>query len=278
MRIDAHQHFWKYDPREFAWIDDSMAGIRRDFLPADLEPLLAAEGFDGCIAVQTRASLDENRFLLDLARQAPFIRGVVGWVDLKKPDVDIDLADFAGDPKAVGIRHIAQAEPDDRFLAHDDFVHGVRKLAAFDLAYDLLIYPRQLPAAIELVTKVPEVRFVLDHCAKPEIRNAQWEPWAAQIRELAKAPNVSCKISGLVTEANWATWTKDTLKPYVEHVLACFGIERCMLGSDWPVCLVAGEYARVVGAAKEIVIGVAGAGAVDAMGRCVERVYLRVGT
>jgi L-fuconolactonase len=277
MRIDAHQHFWKYDPRDYAWIDESMAGIRKDFLPVDLETLLKAEGFDGCIAVQARQSLDENRFLLDLARPSAFVRGVVGWVDLKKSDVELDLADFAGDPKAVGIRHIAQAEPDDRFLAHDDFVHGVRKLAAFDLTYDILVYPRQLPAAIELVAKGPDVRFVLDHCGKPEIRNAQWEPWATQIRELAKAPNVSCKISGLVTEANWAAWTKETLKPYVDHVVACFGAERCMLGSDWPVCLVAGEYARVMGAQRELVTQVAGSGALDVMGKCAERVYLRVG-
>lgn len=277
MRIDAHQHFWKYDPRDYAWIDESMAGIRKDFLPVDLETLLKAEGFDGCIAVQARQSLDENRFLLDLARPSAFVRGVVGWVDLKKSDVELDLADFAGDPKAVGIRHIAQAEPDDRFLAHDDFVHGVRKLAAFDLTYDILVYPRQLPAAIELVAKAPDVRFVLDHCGKPAIRNAQWEPWATQIRELAKAPNVSCKISGLVTEANGATWTKDTLKPYVDHVVACFGVERCMLGSDWPVCLVAGEYARVMGAQRELVTQVAGSGALDVMGACAERVYLRVG-
>lgn len=277
MRIDAHQHFWKYDPRDYAWIDESMAGIRKDFLPVDLETLLKAEGFDGCIAVQARQSLDENRFLLDLARPSAFVRGVVGWVDLKKSDVELDLADFAGDPKAVGIRHIAQAEPDDRFLAHDDFVHGVRKLAAFDLTYDILVYPRQLPAAIELVAKAPDVRFVLDHCGKPEIRNAQWEPWATQIRELAKAPNVSCKISGLVTEANGTTWTKETLKPYVDHVVASFGAERCMLGSDWPVCLVAGEYARVIGAAKELVTQVAGVNALDVMGKCAERVYLRVG-
>jgi L-fuconolactonase len=277
MRIDAHQHFWKYDPRDYAWIDESMAGIRKDFLPADLETLLKAEGFDGCIAVQARQSLDENRFLLDLARPSAFVRGVVGWVDLKKSDVELDLADFAGDPKAVGIRHIAQAEPDDRFLAHDDFVHGVRKLAAFDLTYDILVYPRQLPAAIELVAKAPDVRFVLDHCGKPEIRNAQWEPWATHIRELAKAPNVSCKISGLVTEANWAAWTKETLKPYVDHVVASFGAERCMLGSDWPVCLVAGEYARVMGAQRELVTQVAGSGALDVMGKCAERVYLRVG-
>jgi L-fuconolactonase len=277
MRIDAHQHFWKYDPRDYAWIDESMAGIRKDFLPVDLETLLKAEGFDGCIAVQARQSLDENRFLLDLARPSAFVRGVVGWVDLKKSDVELDLADFAGDPKAVGIRHIAQAEPDDRFLAHDDFVHGVRKLAAFDLTYDILVYPRQLPAAIELVAKAPDVRFVLDHCGKPEIRNAQWEPWATHIRELAKAPNVSCKISGLVTEANWAAWTKETLKPYVDHVVASFGAERCMLGSDWPVCLVAGEYARVMGAQRELVTQVAGSGALDVMGACAERVYLRVG-
>ena len=245
MRIDSHQHFWEYDPAQYPWITDKLARIRRSFLPPDLEPELKAADLDGCIAVQARQSVEENRFLLGLADRYPFIKGVVGWVDLRADDVERQLEQFAAHPKFVGVRHVAQDEPDDRFLIGKEFLRGISKLKQFDLAYDILIFPKQLPAAIELVNRFPEQRFVLDHIAKPNIREQVMEPWRTHIRELAKVPNVMCKVSGMVTEAKWDTWKEDDFRPYLDVVAEAFGFERLMYGSDWPVCLLAGEYKRV---------------------------------
>lgn len=245
MRLDSHQHFWEYDPEKYPWITDKLARIRRSFLPADLEPELKAAGLDGCIAVQARQTLDENRFLLGLADRYSFIKGVVGWVDLRADDVGRQLDEFAAHPRFAGVRHVAQDEPDDRFLVGKEFLRGISKLKQFDLAYDILIFPKQLPAAIELVNRFPEQRFVLDHIAKPVIREGLMEPWRTQVHELAKAPNVMCKVSGMVTEANWNSWRKEDLFPYLDVVSEAFGLERLMYGSDWPVCLLAGEYQRV---------------------------------
>jgi L-fuconolactonase len=245
VKIDSHQHFWEYDPTQYPWITDKLARIRRSFLPPDLEPELKAAGLDGCIAVQARQTLEENRFLLGLADRYPFIKGVVGWVDLRAEDVERQLEEFSRHPKFVGVRHVAQDEPDDRFLVGKEFLRGISKLKQFDLAYDILIFPKQLPAAVELVNRFPEQRFVLDHIAKPNIREQVMEPWRTQIRELAKASNVTCKFSGMVTEAKWETWKEEDFQPYLDVVAEAFGFERLMFGSDWPVCLLAGEYKQV---------------------------------
>lgn len=245
MRLDSHQHFWEYDPAEYPWITEKLARIRRSFLPADLEPELKRAGIDGCIAVQARQTVEESRWLLALADRYDFIKGVVGWVDLRAADVEKDLELLTRHPKFVGVRHVAQDEPDDRFLVGKDFLRGISKLKQFDLAYDILIFPKQLPAAIELVNRFPEQRFVLDHIAKPVIREKLMEPWRTQIRELAKASNVMCKVSGMVTEANWDGWREEDFFPYLDVVAEAFGVERLMFGSDWPVCLLAGKYQQV---------------------------------
>jgi L-fuconolactonase len=247
MRLDSHQHFWEYDPAEYPWITEKLARIRRSFLPPDLEPELNRAGIDGCIAVQARQTIEESRWLLGLADRYDFIKGVVGWVDLRAPDVEKDLEMLARHPKFVGVRHVAQDEPDDRFLVGKDFLRGISKLKQFDLAYDILIFPKQLPAAIELVNRFPEQRFVLDHIAKPVIREKLMEPWRTQIRELAKASNVMCKLSGMVTEANWDGWREEDFFPYLDLVAEAFGLDRLMFGSDWPVCLLSGEYQKVYG-------------------------------
>jgi L-fuconolactonase len=245
MRIDAHQHFWKYDPARDAWITDAMQVLKRDFLPNDLIPEMNACGMDASIAVQADQSEAETLFLLDLAEHSDRIAGVVGWADLRSPQLDERLAFFAKFPKLRGFRHIAQAEANDRFLARADFVHGISRLGEFGFTYDILIYPRQLAAAIELVEKLPLQRFVIDHMAKPEIKAGKREPWAEQMRTIARNANVWCKLSGLVTEADWAGWKPADFTYYLDATFEAFGPERLMFGSDWPVCLVAGNYGRV---------------------------------
>ena len=246
MRVDAHQHFWKYNPVEYEWIDDSMAAIRRDFLPEDLAPELERNELQGSVAVQTRQTLEETHWLLELADRSSKILGVVGWVDLRSHDVRAQLSAFAGNPKLVGIRHIVQSEPDDRFLLRPDFLHGIALLEEFDLAYDILIYTKHLPVAAEFVERFPKQRFVLDHLAKPAIKSREIETWAAGIRRLAPFPNVFCKLSGLVTEADWQRWKPEDITPYLDIAFEAFGASRLMIGSDWPVCLVAGSYSRAM--------------------------------
>jgi L-fuconolactonase len=244
MKLDAHQHFWKYSPEEYPWIPAGTV-LQRDALPDDLEALQQPLGFDGSIAVQARQSLEESRWLLELAQSNPRIRGVVGWVDLRDESVGEVLAELSQNPRFVGVRHVVQDEPDDRFLVRPDFVRGVRNLARHGLSYDLLIYPHQLPAAIELVRLLPNQRFVLDHLAKPRVKTGEISPWNRQIRELASCPNVWCKVSGLVTEAHWTEWKPADFKPYLDLVLEAFGPSRLMFGSDWPVCQLAATYAQV---------------------------------
>src|SRR6267143_984184 len=246
MHIDAHQHFWIYHQREYGWIVDSMAVLRRDFLPADLKPELEGSGFQGCVAVQARQTLEETRWLLELAEQAPFILGVVGWVDLRSPRLRFELESFAGKSKLVGVRHIVQSEPDERFLLRPDFLRGVAMLEEFDLTYDILIYPRHLPVAAEFVARFPRQRFVLDHLAKPPIKSGDLDSWACGIRELAQAPNVFAKLSGLVTEADWQNWKPEHIIPCLDVAFECFGPSRLMIGSDWPVCMVAAPYSGVI--------------------------------
>jgi L-fuconolactonase len=252
MRIDAHQHFWIYNQREYGWIDETMASIRRDFLPADLKPELERGAFEGSVLVQVRQTLDETRWLLELAENNPFILGVVGWVDLRSPQVRADLKSLAGNSKLVGIRHIVQAEPDG-FLCDADFLRGISMLEEFDLAYDLLIYTKHLPLAAEFVKRFPRQRFVLDHLAKPPIRSGAVDLWARGIRELASFPNVRAKVSGLVTEADWQVWKPEDVRPYLDVAFECFGARRLMIGSDWPVCTVAASYTRVVNLVEDYV-------------------------
>jgi L-fuconolactonase len=247
LRIDAHQHFWKYDAREYDWIGAGMEVLRRDFLPQDLEPQLRRAGFQGSIAVQVRQSLEETRWLLELAERNPFVLGVVGWVDLLSPEAAAQLDGFRGAPKLVGVRHIVQSEPDERFLLRKAFLRGISLLEDRGLSYDILIYPRHLTAATELVARFPGVRFVLDHAAKPEIRKGEIRDWGADLRGLASRPNVVCKLSGLVTEADWKTWTPEGVRPYLDVAWEAFGPDRLLIGSDWPVCTLAADYGRTMG-------------------------------
>lgn len=273
MRIDSHQHFWRYSPTKYEWIDDSMAVLWRDFLPQDLEPHLRKSAFGACVAVQATQTLEETRWLLDLAAQSPFIAGVVGWVDLRAPDVQAQLEEFARNPRLVGIRHIVQSEPDDRFLLRPDFLRGIALLETFDLAYDLLIYPRHLPLAIEFARRFPRQRFVLDHLGKPAIRACELQPWANQMRELAKLPNVFCKLSGMVTEADWRNWKLEDFHPYLDVAFDTFGPERLMIGSDWPVCLVAAPYAGVVDIVLDYVSNLPQSAAEAVLGGTARRFY-----
>lgn len=253
MNIDAHQHFWNYNQKEFDWIDDSMAAIRRNFLPQDLEPELKASGFGGSIVVQTRQTLEETRWLLELAERNSSVLGVVGWADLRSPDIRLQLKSLTRNTKLVGLRHIVQSEPDERFLLQPDFLRGIAALEEFGLAYDILIYSRHLPAAIEFVQRCPGQRFVLDHLAKPPIKAGEIDSWAKGIRALGASPNVLCKLSGLVTEADWRHWEPGHITPYLDVALDSFGPERLMIGSDWPVCLVAASYARVMQIVKDYI-------------------------
>jgi L-fuconolactonase len=251
MNIDAHQHFWIYDPAEYGWVDDSMPGLRRDFLPADLKPELDRNNFQGCVAVQARQTLEETQWLLRLAEENPFVLGVVGWVDLRSPHLRDDLSALAKNPKLVGVRHVVQAESDDRFLLQPDFLRGIAALEEFDLAYDILIYPKHLPVAAEFVSRFPRHRFVLDHLAKPFIKRGVLQPWQAQLKQLASFSNVFCKLSGMVTEADWDHWTPEHITPYLDAAFECFGVERLMIGSDWPVCTLAASYTRTMDVVKD---------------------------
>ncbi len=246
-KIDAHQHFWRYNPVQHDWMTEEMGSLKRDFMPADLEPLLKSLGFDGCVAVQARQSLEETGRLLELAEAYEFIRGVVGWVDLRSPELPEQLEKFAQHPRLVGVRHIVQDEPDDNFMLRDDFRRGIARLTEFGLTYDVLIYPRQLPAAFRLVQEFPEQKFVLDHIAKPVIAEGKMEPWGSGVRALAQLPNLCCKLSGMVTEARWQGWKRSDFERYLDVVLEAFGPRRLMIGSDWPVCTLAADYASAMG-------------------------------
>ena len=246
-RIDAHHHFWTFDPARHAWIDETMAVLRRDYGPDDLAPHLERHAIDGTVLVQVQQTEQETHDFLALADAHASIAGVVGWVDLQAPDVGERLEALAGYDRLVGFRHIVQAEPDDDFVLQDSFQRGIGMLKAFGFTYDLLVLPRQLPATIDLVAGHPEQRFVLDHIAKPPMRDGHVEPWATHIRALARHGNVWCKVSGLITEADWETWTPADVEPYLDVVFDAFGPERLLFGSDWPVCLLAGTYDQVVG-------------------------------
>jgi L-fuconolactonase len=241
MRLDAHQHFWSYDAAQYPWIP-SGSPLHRSWLPEDLAALQKPLGFEGSIAVQARQVVGESDWLLGLADKHANVKGVVGWVDLRSDRVEADLARLAAHPKFVGVRHVVQEEPDVDFMLGKDFQRGISKLHAHGLTYDILIYPKQLEAAIRLAANFPDQPFVLDHIAKPQIKDGTIEPWKSQLRRLAKLPNVHCKVSGMLTEADHQAWKAEQFRPYLDTVFEAFGPSRLMYGSDWPVCLFAGSY------------------------------------
>ncbi len=243
-KIDAHHHFWKYDPVEYGWIAEDMQVIRRDFLPEDLKQTIGTVGIDGVVSVQARQTVEETEWLLELARAHEFIRGVVGWMPLVSPSVTADLERFADNRKLKGVRHVLQGEADEHYMLRPDFNAGIDVLRDLALAYDILIFERHLPQAIEFVDRHSDQVFILDHIAKPRIAEHVLSPWRENIATLAERENVYCKISGLVTEADQETWTQDDLEPYLDAVLSAFGPSRLMFGSDWPVCLVASAYEK----------------------------------
>jgi L-fuconolactonase len=247
MKIDSHQHFWKYNPAHQVWMTDQMQVLRRDYLPGELQPLLKAIGFDGTIAVQARQMIEETEWLLKLADEHDLIKGVVGWVDLRSPALREQLERYAPHPRLVGVRHVVHDEPDDHFMLLPEFRRGVAQLREFGLTYDLLLFPRHLPVAVKLVEEFPQQPFVLDHIAKPVIREGQVAPWQEDLKRLGAFPNVCCKLSGMVTEARWKQWRADDFKRYLDIVMAAFGTDRVMIGSDWPVCTLSGEYVQTMG-------------------------------
>ncbi len=252
MIIDSHQHFWKYQPVKDAWITDDMKRIQQDFLPEHLAPIFNSLNVEGCVAVQADQSEDETEFLLALAQKHTWIKGVVGWVDLQHPNVGERLSYFAKNRCFKGVRHILQAEKED-FVLHPKFQFGIAQLGALNLAYDILVYPTQLKNAGILVSKFPENKFVLDHMAKPYIKSGEIDQWKKDIKLMAQNPNVYCKLSGFVTEANFSTWNYEDFKPYFDVIFEAFGIYRVLFGSDWPVCLLAAEYHEVLSTVKRYI-------------------------
>ncbi len=252
-KIDSHHHFWDLSEFDYEWMPPPPNVLRRSYLPKDLRPLLQATGVDKTIIVQAHKSVAEANFLLDLADAGDFVAGVVAWVDLTKPDVGDVLDELMERPKLVGIRHQVEDDPDDEWLTRDDSIRGLREVAARGLAYDVLVKPRHLKYVPAVAKKIPDLRMVVDHIAKPFIADGVMEPWAADIAAVAEITGVYCKVSGMVTEAHPAGWTVEDLKPYVAHVLDSFGIDRLMWGSDWPVCLLAASYERVFAVAQDAI-------------------------
>jgi L-fuconolactonase len=244
MQIDAHHHFWHYSPAQYGWINDSMAILQRDFMPGDLQKELVSAGIDGVVSVQARQSVEETRWLLELAAQNDFIKGVVGWMPLIAGNLQAELEKFSGNAKFKSIRHVLQDEPEDSYMLRADFNQGIRLLRKFNLAYDILIYERHLPQTIEFVEQHPDQIFILNHIAKPQIKNRILAPWNALMKDLAHRPNVYCKLSGVVTEADHAQWELEDIAPYLNVALEAFGPRRLMFGSDWPVCLLAANYGQ----------------------------------
>ncbi|MBC8986212.1 amidohydrolase family protein [Pedobacter sp. N36a] len=246
LKIDSHQHFWNYDELRDSWIRDDMDVLRDDFLPQHLKSILEYYGFDGCVVVQSDQSPAENVFQLKHAAAHPFIKGVVGWVDLQAADIDAQLKELSKNEKLKGFRHILQGAPDPALMLKPEFVNGISKLSTYGFTYDILIFPQQLKYASELAKKFPNQRFVLNHLAKPNIKDGLIEEWKQDIIELAKQENVSCKVSGMVTEADWKKWKDKDFTPYLDVIFDAFGPKRVMYGSDWPVCLLAADYGRVL--------------------------------
>jgi len=253
--IDTHHHYWNYNPVDFDWIDEKMAVIRKSFLPNDLKQTLAGTDVSGVVSVQARQCLEETDWLLSLAAEHEFMNGIVGWVPLASENIQAILEKYKDNPWLKGVRHVVQGEPDPEFILGKDFNEGIRKLKDYNLVYEILIFERQLANTIKFVDQHPNQQFVLDHIAKPRIKENVLQPWADLIKELAKRENVSCKISGMVTEADYKSWTPEQLAPYFDVVLEAFRPERLMFGSDWPVCLVATEYCNWINIVSRVVDG-----------------------
>jgi L-fuconolactonase len=253
MKIDSHQHFWFFNEHEYGWINESMSVLRADHLPIHLAEEQKKIGFGGSVAVQARQCLEETEWLLKLADQYELIRGVVGWVDLRSPNAEAQIEKYSKHPKFVGVRHVVQDEPDDDFILRKDFLNGIELLKKYGLAYDILIFPKHLPNAATFVGQFPDQHFVLDHMAKPLIKDKNISPWKEGIIRLAQFPNVYCKVSGMVTEADWYHWKPEDFTPYLDVVFEAFGANRVMIGSDWPVCRVAGGYPTVMGIVMEYI-------------------------
>ena len=245
MVIDSHQHFWKYEPVKHSWIDDDMSVIRRDFLPSDLAKVYQENGIDGCVAVQADQTLEETDFLIDLASINNFIKGIVGWVDLRAENIENVLEKYSTDKIVKGFRHVVQGEADHNFLLRPNFSRGISLLEKHNFTYDILVFPHQLGSVLEFVKKFPHQKFVIDHIAKPYIKDGYFEGWATMMTAIGKHENVSCKMSGMVTEADFNIWTPEQIHPYMDTVLEAFGSKRILFGSDWPVCLVAGNYSKI---------------------------------
>ncbi len=246
QRIDAHVHFWEYDPLRNSWITDEMAVLKRDFLPGDIQPLLDIHEMDGCVLIQVNQSETENDFFLKLASENTFIKGIVGWVDLTAANVSERLAAYQHSSKICGFRHILQNEADRSFMLRPDFKRGISALCKFDYTYDLLIYSDQLPHAAGLVKSFPNQPFIIDHLAKPAIREMEIAFWKQQLYNISRMDNVYCKLSGMVTESHWNDWDKESFAPYLDAVVESFGVDRIVFGSDWPACLPAASYGEVL--------------------------------
>lgn len=273
MKIDAHQHFWHYTPATHDWITSDMAVLQRNYLPEHLQPELQKAGFAGCVAVQAAQTETETEFLLQLAAEHTFIKGVVGWVDLRAGNAAQRLAYFAKNPFLKGIRHIVQSEPDDAFLLQPAFLRGMVHLQPLGLTYDILIYPKHLTIVEKFVRHFPEQKFVLDHLAKPFIKAGALQPWAEDLKKLARHPHVSCKLSGLVTEADWHLWQPADLNPYLAVVLDAFGPDRLLIGSDWPVCRLAGEYEPIMAVVQDFIGGLSPAEQAKILGNNAVQIY-----
>jgi L-fuconolactonase len=271
--IDAHHHLWRYSPRDYGWITPDMEVLQRNFLAADLESEMRTAGVEGSIVVQARQSMKETQWLLDLADRSSSILGVVGWVPLTASNLPAVLKKLEGSRKLKGVRHVIQDEPNDDFILQEDFNEGITALQSTDLVYDILIHERHLPQTIAFVKRHPSQIFVLDHIAKPRIRDGVMEPWKENLKRLAEYENIFCKLSGMVTEADWATWTLDGLRPYLDAVLDAFGAERLMVGSDWPVCILASTYKQWWSALHEWCSGMSQLQAEEILGGTARRVY-----
>ena len=240
--IDAHQHFWKYDAQEYAWISDELAPLKRDFLPEELLQLLNNEKISGAISVQARQSEKENEFLLNHAKGNPFIKGVVGWIDLRSEKVEERLSFYRNFPILKGFRHVVQDEKDPEFMLHPAFLQGIEQLIKYGYCYDILVYARQLPQVLAFLNHFPDKPFIIDHLAKPDIKQGGFTSWQADMRKIAAFPKVLIKVSGMITEADWHHWEKEDFYPYLDELVLSFGVERLCYGSDWPVCNLAGNY------------------------------------
>jgi L-fuconolactonase len=273
MIIDSHHHFWQYNPVEYDWIDDSMKVIRTDFLPGKLAETIMEAGVDGVVSVQARQLVEETDWLLTMSHQNEFIKGVVGWLPLFRDDVEVLLEKYSGEKLLKGLRHVIQGEPDPEFILRSDYNRGISLLKKYALVYDILILERQLPNTIRFVDQHPDQPFVLDHIAKPRISRNEFSPWKENIRELAKRENVSCKISGMVTEANFQGWTPEQLHPYFDIILEAFGPGRLLFGSDWPVCLVATTYKEWMDLVLKTIASFSETEQADIMGKNAIRIY-----